>query len=43
VRTAPEDLRRWRRWAAGLRSTFETADRVWLSLDAALDATPFES
>jgi hypothetical protein len=43
VRTAPEDLRRWRRWAAGLRSTFETADRVWLSLDAALDAAPFES
>ena len=40
VRTAPDDLRRWRQWAAQLRSTFETADRVWMSLDAALDATP---
>ena len=43
VRTAPEDLRRWRSWAAYLRSTFETADRVWLSLDAALDSAPFGS
>jgi hypothetical protein len=34
---ATEDLRLWRVWAAQLRATFETADRVWLTLDAALD------
>lgn len=32
-----DDLRLWRVWAAQLRMTFEVADRVWLSLDAALD------
>ena len=37
---AIDDLRLWRMWAARLRATFETADRVWLSLDAALDARP---
>jgi hypothetical protein len=35
-----EDLRLWRAWAMQLRATFETADRVWLALDAALDAGP---
>ena len=33
-----EDLRAWRVWSAQLRTTFETADRVWMALDAALDA-----
>jgi hypothetical protein len=33
-----DNLRRWREWAGALRGTFETADRVWLGLDAALDA-----
>ena len=33
-----DDLRLWRVWAAQLRATFEVADRVWLSLDTALDA-----
>jgi len=37
---ATEDLRLWRAWATRLRATFETADRVWLALDAALDARP---
>lgn len=37
---ATDDLRLWRSWAAQLRLTFETADRVWLALDAALDARP---
>jgi hypothetical protein len=36
-----DDLRLWRLWAAQLRVTFEVADRVWLSLDVALDATPW--
>jgi len=35
-----DDLRRWRAWAGQLRATFETADRVWVSLDVALDAVP---
>jgi hypothetical protein len=35
---AAEDLRLWRVWSAQLRATFETADRVWMSLDEALDA-----
>jgi hypothetical protein len=34
---AAEDLRLWRVWSAQLRTTFETADRVWMSLDEALD------
>lgn len=37
---ATENLRLWRLWALQLRATFETADRVWLALDAALDAGP---
>ena len=36
-----DDLTRWRAWAAQLTSTFETADRVWLSIDQTLDATRF--
>lgn len=31
-------LQLWRVWSAQLRTTFETADRVWVALDAALDA-----
>lgn len=34
---AMQDFRRWRAWSAQLRATFETADRVWMSLDAALE------
>jgi hypothetical protein len=37
---ATDDLKLWRAWAKRLRATFETADRVWLALDAALDASP---
>jgi hypothetical protein len=37
---AADDLRLWRVWALRLRATFETADRVWLTLDAALDSSP---
>lgn len=36
-----DDLRLWRKWAMQLRDTFEAADRVWLTLDVALDATPW--
>ncbi len=43
ARGAVDDLRLWRAWSTQLRATFETADRVWLSLDAALDATPWHS
>lgn len=43
ARAAIDDLKLWRVWAGQLRSTFEVADRVWLSLDAALDATPLRS
>jgi hypothetical protein len=32
-----DDLRLWRAWSAQLRTTFETADRVWIALDEALD------
>ena len=39
---APDDLALWRAWAMQLRATFETADRVWLALDGALDATPWQ-
>jgi len=35
-----DDLRYWRAWAAQLRTTFEVADRVWLTLDASLDQVP---
>jgi hypothetical protein len=40
ARTAVDDLTLWRAWAGQLRSTFEIADRVWILLDVALDATP---
>jgi hypothetical protein len=40
ARSAVDDLGLWRAWASQLRSMFEIADRVWLALDAALDATP---
>jgi len=40
AREAVHDLRLWRSWAVQLRVTFETADRVWISLDAALDIAP---
>lgn len=40
ARAAVDDLKLWRVWAGHLRSTFEVADRVWLSLDVALDAAP---
>jgi hypothetical protein len=33
-----ENLRHWRQWASSVRTTFETADRVWLALDEVLDA-----
>jgi hypothetical protein len=33
-----DNLGLWRAWSEQLRAAFETADRVWLSLDAALDA-----
>lgn len=38
-----EDLRLWRAWSNQLRATFETADRVWLLLDIALDSAPFST
>jgi hypothetical protein len=37
-----DDLRLWRAWAGQLGATFETADRVWLSLDVALDSSPWK-
>ncbi|HTE45780.1 MAG TPA: hypothetical protein VK636_11085 [Gemmatimonadaceae bacterium] len=33
----PDDLPAWRSWSNELRATFEVADRVWLTLDTALD------
>lgn len=41
VRTMPGDLRVWREWCGALKMAFEAADRVWLALDAALDAAMF--
>jgi len=38
ARAAVDDLTLWRAWAGQLRATFEVADRVWMSLDVALDA-----
>ena len=35
-----DDLALWRAWAAELRATFEVADRIWMSLDVALDSAP---
>jgi hypothetical protein len=32
-----DDLRLWRQWSGQLRATFEVADRVWSTLDSALD------
>jgi hypothetical protein len=43
ARGSVDDLRLWRAWSTQLRATFETADRVWMSLDAALDATPWRA
>jgi hypothetical protein len=37
-----DDVRLWRAWARQLATTFETADRVWLALDTALDASPWK-
>ncbi|HVX42200.1 MAG TPA: hypothetical protein VHB25_21745 [Gemmatimonadaceae bacterium] len=37
ARSTTEDLRAWRSWSDQLRAVFETADRAWLALDAALD------
>lgn len=39
----PADLRRWRAWSDQLRRTFEIADRVWLSVDGALDSEPWRA
>ena len=33
-----DEIRAWRSWALSLRDVFEVADRVWVALDAALDA-----
>jgi hypothetical protein len=41
VRQADGDLRVWRAWCSALKTTFEVADRVWLALDAALDAAMY--
>jgi hypothetical protein len=38
-----DDLKLWRAWSSQLRATFETADRVWLLLDIALDGAPFST
>jgi hypothetical protein len=35
-----DDLALWRAWSAELRATFEVADRIWMSLDVALDSAP---
>jgi hypothetical protein len=40
--SASDDLRVWRAWTRQLSATFEAADRVWLSMDAALDANPWK-
>ena len=40
--TTADDLRLWRAWARQLAATFDTADRVWLALDVALDASPWK-
>ena len=39
---SPDDLQVWRMWARQLATTFDTADRVWLALDTALDASPWK-
>ena len=40
--SSDDDLRLWRAWAGQLSATFEIADRVWLSLDVALDSSPWK-
>jgi hypothetical protein len=40
--SSSEDLEVWRAWTRQLRATFESADRVWISMDAALDANPWK-
>lgn len=40
---AVDDLGRWRRWEFQLRATFETADRVWMAVNVALDTIPWLS
>ena len=42
ARASVDDLSVWRAWAAQLRATFEVADRVWISVDAALGGTPWQ-
>lgn len=37
-----DDLRVWRAWTRQLSATFEAADRVWISMDAALDSNPWK-
>lgn len=39
---SPDDLQLWRMWTRQLATTFDTADRVWLALDTALDASPWK-
>jgi len=39
--SSSEDLKVWRAWTRQLSATFEAADRVWISMDAALDANPW--
>ena len=38
-----DDLRRWRQWATQVRAIFEVADRVWVSLDTALDSRAWKA
>jgi hypothetical protein len=40
--SSSEDLKDWRGWTRQLGATFEAADRVWLSMDLALDANPWK-
>ena len=39
---ASGDMRPWRAWTRQLGVMFECADRVWLTLDAALDTNPWK-
>jgi hypothetical protein len=43
AKSSIDDLRLWRVWTAQVRTMFEVADRVWASLDAALDASSARS
>lgn len=38
ARERTDEIRAWRVWSLTLRDLFEAADRVWIALDAALDA-----